>query len=134
MCHMPKRVPPDVSLWHQPLYERGRASVKSPADRFWSLVQRSDSCWLWVGRFVKNGYQYGYFDIGEKSMYAHRFSWALHHGLMPPDGMHICHTCDVPQCVRPDHLFLGTARENKWDSIRKGRAMCFGRRQEVAMK
>jgi hypothetical protein len=53
-------------------------------------------------------------------MGAHRFAWELAYGPIPP-GLSICHRCDNPPCVRPDHLFLGTTRENVFDSIAKGR-------------
>jgi hypothetical protein len=53
-------------------------------------------------------------------MQAHRVSWILHHGSIP-DGMSVCHRCDTPACVRPDHLFLGTQLDNMRDSTRKRR-------------
>jgi hypothetical protein len=51
---------------------------------------------------------------------AHRVAWTLHHGQIP-DGMSICHHCDNPPCVRPDHLFVGTHGDNCRDKISKGR-------------
>ena len=53
-------------------------------------------------------------------MYAHRFSWELHFGEVPPDQI-VCHTCDNPRCVRPDHLFLGDHKINSDDKFKKGR-------------
>jgi hypothetical protein len=88
--------------------------------RFWAKVQKTDSCWLWTGCKSRG---YGRFrSRGNKvtSQRTHRVSWEIAHGPIP-DGLKVLHRCDTPACVRPDHLFLGTQKENVWDSIQKGR-------------
>lgn len=76
-------------------------------------------CWLWIGtRDPKTGY--GALRIGKKMMKAHRVSWDLYNGPIP-DGLKVLHQCDVPNCINPDHLFLGTQLDNVRDMIAKGR-------------
>jgi hypothetical protein len=91
--------------------------------RFWSKVKkrRGHHCWLWIGG--KNSKGYGRISRGERGKgfwHAHRLSWTLHFGPVPK-GLEVCHECDNPSCVRPDHLFLGTKSQNMQDSIQKGR-------------
>jgi len=89
--------------------------------RFWSKVNKSGECWKWVGAIFSADKPYGQFTIqGDVSVRAHRVSWSISNGRIP-DGMHICHRCDNPPCVRPDHLFLGTDLDNVRDMIAKGR-------------
>lgn len=94
-----------------------------PAERFWKKVHKTDTCWLWTGSANRHGY--GSFavdgrDALRRSENAHRFSWRLHYGDIPA-GVDVCHRCDVPRCVRPDHLWLGTRLENMADAKAKGR-------------
>jgi HNH endonuclease len=94
----------------------------SPAfkDNFWSHVVKTESCWLWQGCGFSGGY--GRVRLSRNSsITAHRASWMLTHGDIPADKMMICHKCDVRRCVRPDHLFLGTAADNVHDCIAKNR-------------
>lgn len=87
--------------------------------RFWKRVEKSDGCWLWTGYLNKWGYGRFRGPDGRKIL-THRFSWELHYGPVPPD-MLVLHHCDVPACVNPDHLFLGTDADNCHDRDRKWR-------------
>ena len=78
------------------------------------------SCWLWKGRITPFGY--GAFCFEGRDQPAHRVSWIITNGQIVGD-LDVCHRCDVPQCVRPEHLFLGTAHDNIMDCQRKGRAI-----------
>lgn len=94
----------------------------TPEERFWRFVERTESCWLWTGTKLRAGY--GSLSVSNAPpvrALAHRLSWQIHHGEIP-DGMHVLHRCDNPSCVRPDHLFLGTHRDNMLDKVSKGRA------------
>jgi hypothetical protein len=78
-----------------------------------------DGCWLWVGN--KNPQGYGYFSVENKGKRATHVALFLETGEWPPKGVDVCHRCDNPSCVRPDHLFIGTRRENMRDCVKKGR-------------
>lgn len=88
--------------------------------RFWPKVERGnpDECWEWTA--AKHQFGYGMLGVNSKVIYAHRFSWQIHFGDIPP-GMEVCHSCDNPPCVNPNHLFLGTQTDNVYDMQRKGR-------------
>ena len=88
--------------------------------RFWSQVthDKTKGCWLWQGYTVGKGY--GRFMFEGQNMVAHRYAYQQLVEAIP-EGMQVCHRCDVPACVNPDHLFLGTNSDNQKDSLVKGR-------------
>lgn len=91
-----------------------------PAEvRFWNFVDKSGDCWVWTGGTDKDGY--GVFNARTKRYTkAHRFVYRLAYGQIPK-GKIICHHCDNPSCVNPEHIYLGTYKTNAQDMARRGR-------------
>jgi hypothetical protein len=86
-------------------------------ENFWARVDKTPTCWLWT-KGTRRGY--GQLMVQKRTLMAHRVAWTLTHGVIP-DGMALCHHCDVPLCCNPAHMFLGTRRDNNEDRDRKGR-------------
>ena len=97
---------------------RGLQANPDVLGRFWSKVDMSGDCWLWRAGCDKNGY--GKFWVNGKTVRAIRFVYEWAYGEAPED-LFVCHTCDTPACVRPDHLWLGTSQENTLDCLQKGK-------------
>lgn len=87
--------------------------------RLLAHTSKTETCWLWTGSVFKSS-GYGACWVDPRTIGAHRASWIAHFGEIP-EGMFVCHRCDVPLCVRPDHLFLGTPADNTRDMQQKGR-------------
>jgi hypothetical protein len=102
-----------------------RASDFTPEqiERFWSRVEQTDGCWLWLGQIGSDGY--GRIKLNGRSLRASRVAWTLVHGEIPDDRFAL-HRCDDRRCVRVDHLFLGDYADNNADMMAKGRQRLIG--------
>lgn len=91
----------------------------TPEQIFWRFVvpKGIDECWEWSGCRKPTGYGQNKMTTEPR---AHRMPWVIHRGPIP-DGIHVCHRCDNPPCCNPNHLFLGTAKDNAQDREKKGR-------------
>lgn len=98
--------------------------LRTDLTRFISKLNITNNCWLWTGTISPKGY--GIFWSNRKNKLAHRISYQMFNGEIPKNKM-VCHTCDIRECVNPDHLWVGTALDNNKDAIKKGRLKLVGK-------
>ena len=98
---------------------------------FFKTINKTSTCWLWTGSILSSGY--GRFFINGKSYRAHRYIYELINGEIPIKKV-ICHKCDIRKCVNPDHLFLGTPKDNVLDMINKGRNVFYSKEMHPQAK
>ena len=103
----------------------------TPEMRFWGKVKKTRTCWLWQGAPNQKGYGQTTY-AGRKNLVVHRLIWMMNFGHIP-DGMEVCHKCDVRNCIRPSHLFLGTHLENMQDCVAKDRHTRGARNQHAKL-
>lgn len=101
----------------------------APVKRFWLQVNKrgpihptlKTRCWEWTGNLTgSKPFKYGCIYVDNKGIRSHRFSWMIHFGDLLPE-IKVCHHCDNPKCVNPQHLFIGTSQDNAIDMVSKGR-------------
>lgn len=98
----------------------GDVNYNEPEYRYHHGYERrgDDECWLWLKGLTSCGY--GKFKAEGKTWVASRYGWTIQFAPIP-EGMQVCHTCDVPRCQNPGHWFLGTPLDNMKDKVKKGR-------------
>lgn len=108
------------SMHRARLLRTGRLGKKSLMERINEKIERitESGCWIWTGYVTEYGY--GRFRVNGKKKLIHRVMYEQIKGEIP-NGMIACHICDIPSCVNPDHIFIGTDQDNVDDAIKKGR-------------
>jgi hypothetical protein len=105
--------------------------TKSAQQRFDEKYVIADSgCWLWQAAKNNRGYGVIGYGGGNKIVLAHRLSWMLYRGDVPT-GLWVLHKCDIRDCVNPEHLYLGTIKDNARDHMQRGRPYCFQLRKNM---
>ena len=95
-------------------------------ERFWDKVDKSNlyGCWIWTGCKTNGNFNYGFFGMKIDGIWrrvnAPKLSWEMANGRKVPKGLLVCHTCNNPPCVRPDHLYVGTHVDNSRDAQKAG--------------
>lgn len=95
-----------------------KRAIQTIQEVYYKKCIKQDGCWAWNGNHDSDGYSTLYFN--KKTLKGHRVSWIIHNGEIP-GRLFVLHKCDTPPCTNPDHLFLGTPKDNWDDMIKKGR-------------
>lgn len=112
----------DHTIHGQPRGEDGRLIPRTDqAAHFWTRVDRSGPCWLWLGARDRRGYGRAWFN--GRVMLSHRVAWELTYGAPPPASLQACHLCHTPPCCNPSHITFGSAAANAAHQILTGRTL-----------
>lgn len=112
---------------------RQRGKNRPALERFMDLILKNAGTGCWEWNSGKDASGYGMFHFNSRCHRAHRASWILHKGPIPV-GMIVCHKCDNTKCVNPDHLFIGTYKDNMDDCVNKGRSSLMFLTADVVLK